>query len=74
MSPSVLRPALAQLTVAEKLQLVGDLWDEIAASGIDLPLTAVQQAQLRAERDAIRRNPHDGSAWPTVKARILHKQ
>jgi putative addiction module component (TIGR02574 family) len=67
---SALRPALARLTPAEKLQLVGDLWDELAATGIELPLTAAQQAELRAEREAIRRTPGEGSTWSAVKARI----
>jgi putative addiction module component (TIGR02574 family) len=69
MSPA-LQPVLAQLSPEEKLQLVGELWDQIATTGFDFPLTAEQQAQLRAEREAIRRTPREGSTWSEVRSRI----
>jgi putative addiction module component (TIGR02574 family) len=69
MSPA-LQPVLARLSPEEKLQLVGELWDQIAATGLDFPLTAEQQAQLRTERDAIHRAPREGSTWSEVRSRI----
>ena len=60
MSSIALQPVLAQLTPQEKLQLVGAVWDELAAGGMDFPLSPAQQAQLRAEREAIRRDPGEG--------------
>ena len=62
---------VAELSPSEKLQLVEDLWDELAESGVELSLTAVQRKLLRTERKAIRKNPGEGSAWPQVRARIL---
>ncbi len=59
------------MSAAEKLQLVEDLWDELAATGAEFPLTPAQRKLLRTERKAIRQDPAAGSDWPTVKTRIL---
>jgi putative addiction module component (TIGR02574 family) len=72
MSPAI-QPVIARLSPGEKLELVGELWDQLAASDLDLPLTPAQQAELENERDAIRANPRDGSTWAEVKARITGK-
>ena len=69
--PTALPAGVAEMSPAEKLQLVEDLWDALATNGADLPLTPVQRKVLRAERRAIRRNPAEGSTWPEVKARLL---
>ncbi len=73
MSPT-LQPIIARLSPAEKLQLVGELWDELAASDLEFALTPAQQAELRAEREAIRHDPQDGAPWPEVKARLLRQK
>lgn len=69
MSPAV-QPVIANLTPAEKLQLVGELWDQLATDGMELVLTPAQEAELRSEREAIRGNPREGSAWAEVRQRI----
>lgn len=73
MTPA-LAPALAQLSPAEKLLLVEELWDQLTQSGLEFPLSAAQRAELQAERDAIRRNPRDGSTWSDAKKRILSQK
>ena len=73
MSPAV-HPVIATLTPMEKLELVGELWDQVAASGVAFDLIPAQQAELRAERELIRQNPQDGSPWTEVKARLLGKK
>ena len=70
MSPAI-QPVIAKLTSAEKLQRVGELWDQLANSKLALALTPAQEAELHAEREAIRRNPRDGASWVEVKSRIL---
>jgi putative addiction module component (TIGR02574 family) len=69
--PTSLPSGVAALSPSEKLQLVEDLWDELAESGVELPLTAGQRKLLRTERKAIRKNPGEGSTWPEARARIL---
>lgn len=70
MSPAV-QPVIANLTAAEKLQLVGELWDQLAASDKSWPLTPAQEAELHAEREDIQLDPRNGSSWTEVKSRIL---
>lgn len=72
MSPA-LQLFIAQLSPAEKLQLVGELWDQLTDSEADLTLTPEQEKELRAEREAIRRDPHAGSTWSEVRERIIHR-
>jgi putative addiction module component (TIGR02574 family) len=69
MTPA-LQPVIAKLSPAEKLQLVGDLWDQLAKDGMELTLTPAQEAELRSEREAIRCNPREGSSWADVRKRI----
>lgn len=52
----------------ERLQLVQDLWDSIAAEAANTPLTSAQQEELArrlADDDA---HPEDGIPWETIKA------
>lgn len=68
---TVLSAGVAEISAAEKPPLVEDLWDELAATGAEFPLTPAQQKLLRAERKAICQDPAAGSDWPTVKTRLL---
>jgi putative addiction module component (TIGR02574 family) len=59
-----------QLPVAERLQLVSDIWDSIADAPEALELTA-EDKKLIDERLAARlQNPGAGSPWREVYARI----
>ena len=60
-------PAVAQLPAAEKLTLVGELWDAIAAEGLP-PLTPDQRAELDRRRAAFEADPASGRSWEQVKA------
>ncbi|MFL5382915.1 MAG: addiction module protein [Longimicrobiaceae bacterium] len=54
---------LLHLSVPERLQLVEDLWDSIAAEATAdpsrLPLDASLRQELRRRSEAYRRNPHE---------------
>ena len=50
-------PALQQLSKAEKLQLVEDLWDEIASLPDDLPISPEEIALLNKRFAAHRAAP-----------------
>ena len=51
---------LLELSVAERIQLVEDLWDSIAAVPEALPLTDAQREELDRRLDAYRRDPSAG--------------
>ena len=58
---------LLELSVAERIQLVEDLWDSIAAVPEALPLTDAQREELDRRLDAYHRDPSAGSPWEEVQ-------
>lgn len=62
----------AHLTVAERIQLVEDLWDSIADAPEVLELTDAQRAELDRRLAAHRRNPDDVIPWETLRRELLH--
>ena len=70
-----LQQELSQLTAAEKLLLVEDIWDEIAQdSGIQhLPLPESQKVEPDRRYSDFLANPEEGSSWEDVKRRLLSK-
>ncbi|AFY72123.1 addiction module component, TIGR02574 family (plasmid) [Thalassoporum mexicanum PCC 7367] len=66
-------PALTQifeLSIAEKLQLVEDLWDSIAESPEQVPVRDWQKEELAKRKANYLQNPDSGSSWEEVKQRI----
>jgi putative addiction module component (TIGR02574 family) len=59
------------LSVAERIQLVEDIWDSLAALPESVGLTEIQRAELDRRLEDYHKNPDEGSPWETVKARIL---
>lgn len=59
-----------ELSVAERIQLVGDIWDSIATQPRSLPLTQAQRDELDRRLEDYRQHPEDGSSWEEVKRRI----
>ncbi|HYX16314.1 MAG TPA: addiction module protein [Nostoc sp.] len=63
-------PELFNLSRAEKLQLVEDLWDEIAATPAALPVLDWQKQELARRKAEYLQNRVIGSSWEDIKARI----
>jgi putative addiction module component (TIGR02574 family) len=61
---------LLELSVFERIQLVADLWDSVAAVPEAVPLTKAQKDELDRRLDEYRKNPDAGSPWELVKGRI----
>jgi putative addiction module component (TIGR02574 family) len=64
-------PGLKDLSPEEKLILVGELWDELAARPDAFPPREDHIRILRQRLDAYRENPESATAWEDVRARIL---
>lgn len=61
---------LEDLSVAEQIELVQEIWDNIAESS-ELPdLTEEEKRELDRRSEELRRNPSSGIPWEEVKARI----
>jgi putative addiction module component (TIGR02574 family) len=59
-----------RLDVQERLTLVGEIWDSIAAEGATVPLTSEQAQELERRLTAYEIDPDDGVPWDEVKASI----
>jgi putative addiction module component (TIGR02574 family) len=64
-------PELKALSADEKLLLVGELWDELAANPETFPVRADHVKILQERLEHYRQHPEDVTAWEDVKARIL---
>ena len=64
--------AILRLSVPERIQIVEDIWDSIAATPEQLPLTDAQRAELDRRLEAHERDPSSALPWDEVRSR-LHK-
>ena len=62
------------LPVAERLQLVEEIWDTIAAAPEALPLTEEDKRLIEERLEARRLDPLAGSSCEEVYARILARR
>jgi putative addiction module component (TIGR02574 family) len=63
-------PEIRKLSLSEKLQLVEDLWDDIASGPDQLPIPEWHLEELDRRENEQSRNPQRGSSWDEVRARI----
>ncbi len=60
---------LFKLGRAERLQLVEDLWDSIAAEDAQLPVPEWKREELRQRKKRFLRHRSSGRTWEQVKKR-----
>lgn len=65
---------ILQLSVAERIQLVEDIWDSIAVTPEAVPLTEEQKAELDRRVESYRANPKDGVMWQDLKNKLSEKR
>jgi putative addiction module component (TIGR02574 family) len=63
-------PSIYDLTPSEKLQLVEDLWDDLAATPELVPVHDWQKEELARRKRNLVKNPASGLAWEEVKRRV----
>jgi putative addiction module component (TIGR02574 family) len=66
----VVRMSIFDLSPAEKLQLVEDLWDDLAASPEAVPLHDWQKEELARRKTNLQLNPKSGLTWDEVKRNV----
>lgn len=62
---------VAELSVAERIQFVEDVWDSIAQLPDQIELPAEVKKELDKRLDSFHKNPSAGSPWEAVKQSIL---
>jgi putative addiction module component (TIGR02574 family) len=65
------RVDFSHLTVAERIQLVEDLWDSIADAPEVLELTDAQREELDRRLAAHRADPSSSIPWETLRRELL---
>jgi len=62
------------LSIPERIQLVEDIWDTIAAEAQSIELTEDEKRIIDERLEAYHRNPNLGSPWEDVYKRVLSRQ
>lgn len=62
--------SIFDLSPPEKLQLVEDLWDDLAATPSEVPVHDWQKEELERRKANLASKPASGLSWEEVKERI----
>ncbi len=65
--------SLFDLSPAEKLQLVEDLWDDLASIPSQVPVPDWQKEELDRRKANLMKNPASGLGWDEVKRRVRNR-
>lgn len=65
--------SIFDLSPSEKLQLVEDLWDDLAATPEGVPVHDWQKEELAQRKARLTTNPSSGLTWEEVKRRARHR-
>jgi putative addiction module component (TIGR02574 family) len=68
MIDSALLERIQNLEPADRLELIGVVWDSLSQT--DLPVTDAERALLDARLTDMESNPDDQSSWADVKERL----
>jgi putative addiction module component (TIGR02574 family) len=58
------------LSVSEKLQLLEDLWDDIASDPAAVPVQEWQKEELDRRKQNLLKNPGSALSWEEIQRRI----
>lgn len=70
----LLKVDISEISIAERIQLVEDLWDSILEQQEELPLSEAQQQELDRRLENYKKNHTSGSSWEEVKQRLEFAQ
>ena len=65
---------ILELSVAEKIQIVEDIWDSIIQNPELLPLSDAEKRELDKRLESYEQNPDEGVEWETLKRTILQSR
>jgi len=64
------RTSVFDLSVSEKLQLLEDLWDDVASDPSSVPIHDWQKEELNRRRQNLRAKPGSTLTWDEIQHRI----
>ena len=62
-----------KLSAPEKLQLVEDLWDDLASTPSEVPIHDWQKEELARRKANLSSKPDTGLSWDQVKERVRRR-
>lgn len=62
---------ILELSVAEKIQIVEDIWDSISQNPEELPVSEAEKQELDKRLENYKQNPNEGIEWETLKKHLL---
>lgn len=65
--------SIFELSPSEKLQLVEDLWDDLASVPSEVPVHDWQMEELARRKANLMSKPESGLSWEEVKTRIRNR-
>ena len=74
MAPSLSDVAIKQLSVAERLDLISELWDSIPDSLEELPIPDWHREELERRLAAADTDPGAAIPWEEVRQRLRKKE
>jgi putative addiction module component (TIGR02574 family) len=73
MSQILQQLGIDRLDVAERLELIGQIWDSLPEAEADLPLPDWHRRELERRRAAAEADPGAGIPWEVVKAHLADR-
>ena len=61
------------LPIAERIKLVAEIWESVAACPDEIEITEPTRQLIRKRLEAYRADPNVGSPWEEVKNRIMSR-
>jgi putative addiction module component (TIGR02574 family) len=71
---STVRKEIQSLSVADRLQLLEDIWDSLVDTPEAVPVADAQRKELARRRRAYARNPSATKSWTQVRARLRRRK
>ncbi len=65
---------IQSLSVADRLQLLEEIWDSLIDTPEAVPVTDAQRKELARRRRAHARNPSAAKSWAQVRARLRRRK
>jgi putative addiction module component (TIGR02574 family) len=65
---------ILKYSVAERIQIVEDIWDSISNSPESLELSDAEKNELDKRLDSYQETPNEGIEWETLKAKVLQSR
>jgi putative addiction module component (TIGR02574 family) len=70
MNPAI-EAELRTLSPSERILLVEEIWDRIAAEPDSVPVSDAQRAELDRRLDALEKQPEPGRPWSELRDELL---